>query len=157
MSQTLIEKQAGSGAVPKGLLAGAAALIGFAILASWTARLTDVGTVRMPAATAVETLSLRFEDQANGAVLVRDVRRDEVIHTVAPGTNGFIRATLRGFARERKLSGLGDRTPFILARWSDGALSLDDELTGRRVSLDAFGPTNAQAFATILLAGRRTP
>ena len=66
-----------------------------------------------------------------------------------------MRATLRGLAHERLRSGIGEATPFLLTRWSDGRMSLDDATTGRSVALDAFGQTNAEAFAKLFVAGER--
>jgi putative photosynthetic complex assembly protein len=148
MNHSAINETANDVGVPKGLLVAAISLVGFSIVASGFARVSDVGTLHMPPSTAVEMLSLRFEDEETGGVAVRnDVGK--IIYEVEPGTNGFIRATLRGLVRERKRSGIGDATPFRLTRWSDGAMSLSDETTGRRVNLDAFGPTNAAAFAQL--------
>jgi putative photosynthetic complex assembly protein len=141
--------------VPRGILFGAAALIGFALIAAGSARLSHIGTVQMPQRQAFETLSLRFEDQDNGGVAIRNVADGAVIYTVAPGTNGFIRATIRGLTRERLRSDMGSEMPFTLIRWNDGTMSLEDHATGRRVALEAFGPTNAQAFAQLFTAERR--
>jgi putative photosynthetic complex assembly protein len=91
--------------------------------------------------------------EAAQAVSIPANRR--ILHIVEPGKDGFIRATLRGFVRERKLSNIGDATPFTLTHWSDGTLSLSDSTTGRRVSLEAFGPTNAQAFAQLFSEGAK--
>ena len=140
--------------VPRALLGGAAALVAFTFLASAGARLTDIGTVHMPAAQPVETLSLRFLDQDDGGVAVVDAADNTRLFTVQPGTNGFIRATLRGLARERKREGVGEAPPFELTHWNDGTLSLEDATIGRRIGLDAFGPTNAEAFAQLFAARR---
>lgn len=157
MSQSSIQTGQHGGGVPKGVLVGAAVLVLFALAASGFARMSGVGTLHMPAQSAVQTLSLRFEDQPDGAVAVRDAADGRVIFSVEPGTNGFIRSTLRGLARERRRSGFDAATPFALTRWSDGTISLDDAATGRRVSLDAFGPAQAQAFAQFFAAERATP
>jgi putative photosynthetic complex assembly protein len=42
----------------------------------------------------------------------------------------------------------------MLTRWADGRISLEDPETGRVIELDAFGPTNGEAFAQLLTAGR---
>ncbi len=157
MSQLSIEKPSNDGNVPKAVLLGAAALIVFSLIASGVARVSDVGTLHMPALQPVQTLSLRFVDRDDGGIDVREAASANVVYTVAPGTNGFIRSTLRGLARERRRSGLDGETPFLLTHWSDGTVSLDDKATGRRVSLDAFGPTNAQAFAQLFGARGTTP
>jgi putative photosynthetic complex assembly protein len=141
-----------SAGMPNGVLVCAGALIAFAILSAGVGRLSGLGAVRAPAAHVVRSLSLRFEDQTDGSVLVRDTKNRAGIYTIAPGTNGFMRATLRGLAQERKRSGVGDETPFLLTYWDDGRMSLEDTATGRSVALEAFGPTNAQAFAQLFLA-----
>lgn len=137
---------------PRGVLVAAAALLGVALLSAGTARMTGIGTVSSPASVAVEVRALRFEDRADGRVVVLESERDRQreIDVLAPGTNGFVRSVLRGLARERKLRGLGSETPFRLVRWADGRLSLEDPATGRAVELDAFGPTNTAAFARLL-------
>jgi putative photosynthetic complex assembly protein len=132
---------------PRGLLLGAFALVLFTIMATGLGRWTDLGALHMPDATVVDRVWLRFDDLDDGGVAVRNAANDQVIYKVEPGTNGFIRATLRGLARERMRAGVGAQTPFTLTRWNNGSISLHDETSGRRVDLDAFGPTNAQAFA----------
>lgn len=143
--------------VPRGILRGAAILIGFSLLAVGVARQTDVGTLHMPAAKAMETLALRFEDRPDGSVAVRDARDDRPFYVVQPGAYGFIRSTLRGLARERRRADFDASTPFTLTRWSDGTVSLEDSTTHRRVNLDAFGPDNARAFAQLFDERRRKP
>jgi putative photosynthetic complex assembly protein len=53
---------------------------------------------------------------------------------------------MRGLARNRKLHEAGAETPFVLTRWSDKRITLDDPDTGRRMDLGAFGRPNAEAF-----------
>jgi putative photosynthetic complex assembly protein len=143
--------------VPRGVLRGAAILIGFALLTAGMARQTDIGTLHMPAAAPVDTLALSFEDRADGAIDVRDARDGARIYVVQPGAYGFIRSTLRGLARERRRADFDAATPFTLTRWSDGTVSLQDATTQRRVNLDAFGPDNARAFAQLFDERRREP
>ena len=141
--------------LPRGILIAAAILVAFALAAAATARVTGIGTVSLAPTKPVATLSLRFEDEANGGIAVRDARDNRLIHEVAPETNGFIRGTMRGMARERRLAGIGPDAPFVLTRWNDGTLSLDDATTARHIGLDAFGPDNAGAFAQLFAAAER--
>ena len=141
--------------MPKQVLLGAAALIALTMIGATAARLTGLGKTPIPNATPVQSLSLRFDDQQNGSVLVRRASDKTVIYTIAPETNGFMRATLRGLAQERRRSGIDDTTPFLLTRWSDGRMSLDDVTTGRDVALEAFGETNAGAFARLFVSGEQ--
>jgi putative photosynthetic complex assembly protein len=141
-----------SGGMPRGVLICAGALIAFAVSSATVGKLSGLGAFNAPAANVVQSLELRFEDQANGSVLVRDAKDGVVIYTIAPGTNGFMRATLRGLAQERKRTDVGDEAPFRLAHWDDGRMTLEDPTIGRRVALEAFGQTNAQAFAQLFSA-----
>ena len=138
--------------MPRGVLVCATALIAFAIAGASVGRISGLGTLHAPAANAVDSLALRFEDRPDGSVLVRNAKDGAIIYTIAPGTNGFMRATLRGLAQERKRSDIGDSAPFRLVHWDDGRMTLEDATTGRRVALEAFGPTNAQAFAQLFSA-----
>ncbi len=147
MSEMSARATADHTGVPRALLFGAFALVIFTIMASGAARWSDVGTLHMPAASAVDAILLRFDDLDDGGVAVSDASTGNQLYKVEPGTNGFIRGAMRGLARERMRSGVGAAEPFKLTRWSDGSISLQDETSGRRLDLDAFGPTNAQAFA----------
>jgi putative photosynthetic complex assembly protein len=133
------------------------ALVGFALAASGFVRLTGMGDVEMTETKAVEALHLRFEDRPDGSVLVKNADDGRAIYRVMPGTNGFIRATMRGLAMERKRDGIGEEKPFFLIHWADGTVSLEDPTTARKIDLDAFGPTNAKAFAQLFAARRQSP
>jgi putative photosynthetic complex assembly protein len=98
----------------------------------------------------VESRALRFEDRQDGSILVYDAESKEPFEVIAPQTNGFLRGTLRGLARGRKLSGIGSHPPFELTRWADGRLSLRDPTTARDISLEPFGPTNIAVFKRLL-------
>jgi putative photosynthetic complex assembly protein len=152
MTDLAVKRQASG--MPRGVLIFAAVLVAITVAGAWTARISGFGRSEAPAADAVQSLALRFEDQPDGAVLVRRASDGATIYRVAPGTNGFMRSTLRGLARERRRSGIGDATPFVLSYWSDGRMSLDDSTTGRRVPLEAFGATNEGAFAQLFSASR---
>ena len=138
-----------SNLIPKPLVIAAGVLMLFAILIAGLGRLTGFGRVESEASTPYWTLQLRFEDRADGAVLIRDAQQGDVFAVVAPGTGGFIRATLRTFAQARKRDDLGAQTPFRLVRWRDGSLTLSDPAIDRTVELDAFGVDNAGAFAKL--------
>jgi putative photosynthetic complex assembly protein len=141
---------------PHGALFGAAALMTLAIVAAGAARLTGFGTSHIPYGTPVESRDLRFVDRSDGAVVISEAETGRVVDVASPGTNGFLRSTMRGLARDRKRRDLGTEVPFRLTRWADGRLSLQDEATGRSIDLGAFGPTNAAVFAH-LMTGSATP
>ena len=68
-----------------------------------------------------------------------------------------MRGALRGLARERRLDGAGAESPFRLAAWPGGRLTLEDTATGRVLDLHAYGQTNAEAFARLLTARGTAP
>jgi len=138
--------------IPRGVLIGAAALVAFTMATTWFGRNADIGAVHMPDVQAYSVLQLRFVDGEDGRVVVRDAVDGADIITLAPGADAFIRATVRGLASERRREGFGEAPPFLLTRWSDGTLSIEDPTTKRRINLDAFGPTNAGAFARLFSA-----
>ena len=135
--------------------------VGGFVLASVVAvaavRLTGVGVVRTPDAPTVSVREFRFEDRPDGSIVVLDASGRQLIDTVAPGTNGFLRGTMRGLARERKRQGVGPELPFRMIGRADGKLTLEDPGTGRRVDLGSFGPTNAAVFAQIMASRETTP
>lgn len=142
-----------AGAVPRGALLGAVALIALTLALATVARRTDVGATRDPSSAVAASVDVSFEDAADGAVTVTRSADGRRVGELAPGTNGFMRAAVRGLVRERRRAGFGPETPFRLTRWADGRLSLADPATGRHIELDAFGPDNAGVFARLLLAG----
>lgn len=138
---------------PRGPLLGAGALVAVAILSAVAGRLAGSSTAP-PDSTVLAARELRFEDRLDGSVLVSDASDGRQVDVAAAGTNGFLRATLRGLARERRRQGVEARAdaPFRITAWADGRVTLDDPATGRRVELEAFGQTNEEAFARLLPA-----
>ena len=113
-----------SGVVAKlpGLMA--CGMVILALVGAVAGRLTGPAA-EAPVSKAVATRDLRFEDRADGAVLIYDARSTTPFQVVE-GQNGFLRGTLRGLARTRRSEGLDSSTAFHLAAWSDGRLTLDD-------------------------------
>lgn len=147
----MVDKTKG-GPIPGLLVMGAAGLVGFSLLAVMVGRESGVGITEMPPAQAIKALDIRPDDHADGSITIRDDRTGILIATVEPGQGNFIRATLRGFGQSRLRAGLTREQPFRLTRFDDGSLTLEDTLTGRKVNLGAFGPTNAQDFARLMPA-----
>jgi putative photosynthetic complex assembly protein len=135
--------------VPRAAVIGAGALVLVTLL--W------VGATRLGGEPAAEALAapvaeraLRFEDQADGGVAVRDADNGRLIAELEPATNHFVRALMRGLVRERLRQGKGDEVPFQLSRRVDGRLTLIDPTTGRTADLGAFGTSNAAVFSAFL-------
>lgn len=133
--------------VPQVPLLAAMALVLVTIAGTAAVRWTGLSPSQAEDAPTIAERRLHFDDRPDGSIAVRDARDGALVDTVEPGTQGFVRGTLRGLARERKRQGLGPETPFELLGRADGRLTLVDPATGRRVDLESFGPTNAAAFA----------
>lgn len=117
------------------------------------ARLSGFDPSQTVDVTVVESRDILFTDTANGGVRVVDGTTGGQLSELAPGTNGFLRATLRGLAQNRITNGFGPDVPFRVTRTSSGMIRLTDLATGRTIALDAFGQTNAQVFARLLSTG----
>lgn len=136
---------------PKMPLVGVAALVVITIASVAVQRLTS-----LPAASPVallpviETRLLTFEDSNDGRVIIRDAQDHSIIAIAEPGTNGFLRGTLRGLMRTRLRESIDLLAPFRLSKLSNGALILADETDYVTLELDAFGHTNADTFRAFL-------
>ncbi len=101
-------------------------------------------------AAVVATRDIRFEDQLDGGIEVRDAKTNAVIEKVAPETNGFMRGAVRSLVRERKRSSIGADKPFSIVALADARLVLRDNVTDHEIDLASFGSTNAEVFAKLL-------
>lgn len=136
--------------IPRIPLLGAAALVVATVIVVAAARLAGPAAEPPTQPSAATSRELRFHDLADGMVEIHDARTGQVVEIITPGNDGFVRATMRSLARERVRLGIGAEEPFRLHAQRDGRLTLEDPATRRRVELDAFGPTNAAAFARLL-------
>jgi putative photosynthetic complex assembly protein len=137
--------------VPRGALIGAGLLILSTIALAATARLTGAGQLPPETHAPLAVRDIRFEPQANGTVQVAEAPSGRVIVTLPVGEGGFVRGSLRAFAYTRHVKGLRlEDASYRLSDWGHGRLTLDDPETGNHVELNAFGPTNVEAFARLL-------
>ncbi|MFG6431998.1 photosynthetic complex assembly protein PuhC [Roseateles sp. LYH14W] len=136
--------------LPLAPLMAMAALVLSCLVGVSAVRLSGMSAQQQADAATLSTRQLRFEDRDDGGIAVLDAVNGALLTTVAPGTNGFLRSTMRGLVRERKRQGLGPELPFDLLGRVDGRLTLVDPGTGRRVDLESFGTTNSAVFAALL-------
>ena len=147
-------------AIPRPILIGAGCMMVTAMVFASVSKRLPAGTERpawAPAPivddAAFESRDLRFEDQADGSVLVLDAVQNEPIATFAPETNGFARIVLRGMAKERLSMGGDESQAFRLRRTDEGGLALGDPASGREIHLTAFGEASVAAFEYLMTAG----
>jgi putative photosynthetic complex assembly protein len=133
---------------PRWVLWSVAALLAFSLGAVALVRITGNGPDQLAAATLSERL-LRFEDRPNGGVAVIDGETGHLLTTMT-GEQGFLRGVVRALARDRNARKIGSEQPFKLISRTDGRLTLLDPISGQRVDLESFGPTNAGVFVPFL-------
>lgn len=136
-----------------GLPIGFALLIGGAILvAGWAAR----NKPPAPAAAALSSQELRFEDNPDGTVSVYLDQSNQLVDVLETGGSSFVRGVLRAMARERRQHGISRDEPFRISQLSANRLLLEDPTTGRQIPLEAFGPDNVAAFQRLMTAANET-
>ena len=133
---------------PRKPLLAAAALVAFALCMASYGRYAGLGLPAKPGIATAER-ALRVADRTDGAVSVSLADTGQVLD-VMTGQNGFLRGTLRGFARTRRAYGIGAQPPMHLAGYANGQLILSDPSTGRLVELEAFGSENEAVFVRLL-------
>ena len=93
----------------------------------------------------IAVVPLQFVDQPDGAVHVVDAG-GQLRARIEAGEGGFLRGTLRGLVRERRLTSASMSPGFELRRFADGRVELVDLATTRSIDLLAFGQRNAGVF-----------
>jgi putative photosynthetic complex assembly protein len=139
---------------PKAALYSAFAVVAFSLSFVGLFQLMG-GIARDNSAMVTLSRDLWFEDRADGGIDVFDARDHSSVDHLMPGTNGFLRAVLRGMVHERRRLQLTNASSFRIAIWTDGRLTVEDPQTHRMVELKAFGPDNSGAFERLLLAQGR--
>ncbi len=133
---------------PRAPLIGGALLVVSALLLAVYGSANGLARPEPPGKIVAER-ALRFADRSDGAVVISLADSGRVLD-VAQGQNGFLRGTLRGFARTRHEDGIGPMPPMTLTGYTDGRLVLFDPSTGRQVDLEAFGSLNTAVFVRLL-------
>jgi putative photosynthetic complex assembly protein len=133
---------------PRWVIWATGLLLTFTLVAVALVRITGNGPDQLAAATLSERL-LRFEDRTDGGVAVIDGETGQLL-TIVTGEQGFFRGALRALARDRIARKIGSEQPFKLISRTDGRLTLFDPVSGQRIDLESFGPTNAATFAPFL-------
>jgi len=104
----------------------------------------------LPNEPALASRVLAVEDAAEGTVIVRDAKTGENIVTFKHGEGSFFRATLRTLVNDRRHKGLAIDGNFRLEAHSGHQLFLIDEISGKTLSMNAFGPSNTEVFAALM-------
>lgn len=136
--------------IPRGVLVGAAALLLVSAAFAFVARTTDIGAHRLVPAPAISSVDLQFITASDGAVTIRDVQRNIDLKTLSAKSDGFVKIVLRSLTQERNLRGIDPTATVRLSQLSDGQTILQDTVTGRIITISAFGTGNRAVFAEFL-------
>lgn len=140
--------------IPQSLLVGAGVLIASCLLLVAYHQISNIGVER-EAHPAFATVSpklvrqLQFDNGPDGALHVFDVVQKKDLGPLQE-EEGFVRAVVSGLTFERQKRGLEDPTVYQLVLWTDDRLSLEDQATGIRINLGAFGQGNKDVFNRFL-------
>lgn len=135
---------------PKAFLRAAVTVAVLTLALAFAAARYGLGKSADVYGTAVAQRALRFEDAPDGGIVVRDAANDAVALTLPPGTNGFVRGSLRALAGKRRQAALPASAPFLLTAWDDGRVTIEDPLTTMRIAVSSFGPTQVRSFVALL-------
>jgi putative photosynthetic complex assembly protein len=141
---------------PLPLLLGAAAMIVGVTLFVAMSQITGMGKAELAAEAAVETIYVRFNDEPDGGVGAYHSETRVQLIKYGPGEGGFVRTALRSLAFDRHKAGIGSEPPFELMRSAKNNVVLHDPMTGKSITLDAFGDTNQQDFVQLFAASAET-
>lgn len=137
-------------APPKPMLRVAVVMITLVFTLAVLATRFGIGKAADVYESPVAQRSLSFEDTEDGGILVRDGETREVALTLPNGTNGFLRGALRAMADRRRVAEYPYDSPFLLTAWDDGRVTIEDPLTGQRIAVSSFGPTQVKSFVALL-------
>lgn len=144
---------------PKAALLAVSAVLGFSLVATTAVRLVRISAPSPIAAVQpapVASADLRFNDQADGSIQVRNARTGAAVARIEPGVGGFVRGVMRGLAHDRIRRHIGDGPAFRLSQAANGQMSLTDTATGRVIDLESFGAGNRDSFVQLLRAAGRS-
>jgi putative photosynthetic complex assembly protein len=104
-----------------------------------------------------EARDLTFVEVDGGDLAIYDAATGDLLESVPPGKDGFIRGVLRTLERERRKHGVALDGPYRVSRRENGRYMLEDQATGFLIDLRAFGPTNEAAVGRFLPPQPTTP
>ena len=104
----------------------------------------------LPTDPASQVRELQVTDSAEGSVTVRDVKTGETIVQYQRGQGSFFRATLRTLVHDRMRKGLTLDGNFRLETHMGNQLYLIDEVSGKALAMNAFGPANTAVFTALM-------
>lgn len=135
---------------PPWVLKTTGVIILLAIVFAAVARFTGFGDQGVATAPVVEAREIRFTQTETNAIRVADAKTGQLIETIEPDSDQFLRGALRSLKRERAKFEEAAGQAYRVTRRTDGQVTLEDPATGQIIDLRAYGPTNVAAVARFL-------
>ena len=137
-----------------------AAALTLAVFACWLAPACGCpgkDPTAQPGTPLVGAASCTSRTSRDGAVRITDAGPGNRVVEHRSPEQGFLRGTLRGFARRAEgATDIGLGAPFRLTGWTDGRLTLEDPATGRRTTWKRSGRQRGGVRPAADPAGERT-
>lgn len=102
----------------------------------------------------VASVTIRFDAQADGSLLIRRLPDDRVIETLPKDGSGFMRGIHRSLNRDRAMRQLDPAAPYTLIRRANGRQAVIDPLSQRGIDLDGFGPSHVRHVGRLIESGQ---
>jgi putative photosynthetic complex assembly protein len=136
---------------PQKAMLGIATALALTIAAIGTARLSGFEPESsLPKQPPEKMRTIAYENADAGRVVISDAQSGEQLKLYASDEGAFVRATMGALLNDRKRRGITATGDFRLEAHAGKQLFLIDEASGKAISLNAFGPDNAAAFAAFL-------
>ena len=139
--------------VPRGILVGGAALIGFTVATVAIARHYDIGRMETAAVDATESRELVFQPLPAGEMQVNDAQGRRLGRLKVEG-DSFLMAAVRALAMQRPGHGTSDEYRLRILRDTSGHVELADPETGRSIRIEGFGEASVRTFVAYLESDR---
>ncbi|MCZ8260212.1 MAG: photosynthetic complex assembly protein PuhC [Beijerinckiaceae bacterium] len=139
---------------PGWFLAGAGGLMALALVSAGIGRYQKSVNGPAPMLPVVAEVSIRFDGQQDGSMLIRRLPDDRVIEHLPTDGSGFMRGIHRSLNRDRAMRQLDPAAPYLLVRRTNGRQAVIDPLSGERIELDGFGPSHSQHVGRLIDQGQ---
>ncbi len=139
---------------PGWFLAGAGGLMAVALVSAGIGRYQKSVNGPPKLAPVVAEISIRFEAQRDGSMLIRMVPEDRVIEHLPIDGSGFMRGIHRSLNRDRAMRQLDRDAPYALVRRANGRHAVIDPLSGEKIELDGFGPSHSLHVSQLVDQGQ---
>jgi putative photosynthetic complex assembly protein len=104
-------------------------------------------------APVAEQITILFDERIDGSVEILRESDRTLLDRLPSDGSGFLRGVFRSLKRDRVIRSIPQGEPYLLVRRTNGRVSIVDAVSGERINLNGFGPTNLATANRVLDAG----